>query len=391
MTLDDAACMTLALAQARVALAAGEVPVGAVVVRAGQVIAVGSNAPIGRHDPSAHAEMVALRAAALVLGNYRLDDCELFVTLEPCAMCAGAMLHGRLKRVVFGAPDPKTGVAGSVLNLFAETRLNHQTKVQGGLLADESTALLQSFFRQKRDAIRCASSPLRANALRTPAACFEHLPDYPWPARYLSDLPALAGLRLHYLDEGPMQAGLTYLCLHRSPAWSYLYREMMPKLLTAGSRVVAPDLIGFGKSDKPKKEGAHTFAWHRQVLLELVARLDLNNVVLVVQDMGDLLALSLPMYDEGRYCGLLVTNIVPDATDAAYDAPFPDRGHRAALRAFAALAAPFEDADVSAISRQASDFWQQRWSGQTLVANEGQELATGRSIGLAAVAYFVSR
>ncbi len=150
----DAEFMTLALAQARVAMAAGEVPVGAVVVRAGQVLAVGRNAPIGQHDPSAHAEILALRAAARVLGNYRLVDCELFVTLEPCAMCAGAMLHARLQRVVFGATDPKTGAAGSVLNLFSSPRLNHQTTVTGGLLADECAALLQRFFREKRDAMR---------------------------------------------------------------------------------------------------------------------------------------------------------------------------------------------------------------------------------------------
>jgi len=142
--------MQLALTQARLAAVADEVPVGAVVLRAGQVIAVGSNAPIGQHDPSAHAEMVALRAAAKVLGNYRLVDCELFVTLEPCAMCVGAMLHARLQRVVFGAADPKTGAAGSVLDLFANTRLNHQTQVLGGVLASQCAGLLQDFFRNKR-------------------------------------------------------------------------------------------------------------------------------------------------------------------------------------------------------------------------------------------------
>ena len=146
--------MSLALGQARIAMCAGEVPVGAVVVRAGQVIAVGSNASIGQQDPSAHAEIVALRAAARALGNYRLVDCALFVTLEPCAMCVGAMLHARLQRVVFGAPDPKTGAAGSVLNLLSDARLNHQTKAQGGVLATECAGLLQQFFREKRDSLR---------------------------------------------------------------------------------------------------------------------------------------------------------------------------------------------------------------------------------------------
>jgi len=149
----DTEAMQLALAQAGLAAVAGEVPVGAVVLREGQLIAVGRNAPIESHDPSAHAEINALRAAAQAIGNYRLIDCELYVTLEPCAMCAGAMLHARLKRVVFGAQDPKTGAAGSVLDLFADRRLNHQTQVQGGLLADPCSSLLQDFFRQKRHSL----------------------------------------------------------------------------------------------------------------------------------------------------------------------------------------------------------------------------------------------
>jgi tRNA(adenine34) deaminase len=157
--MDDAAFMTLALAQAHVAMAAGEVPVGAVVVRHGQVIASGSNAPIAGHDPTAHAEILALRAAAQVLGNYRLTDCELFVTLEPCAMCVGAMLHARLKRVVFGASDPKTGAAGSVIDLFVNPRLNHQTQLQGGLLETECSGLLQSFFQERRQLARAGNNP----------------------------------------------------------------------------------------------------------------------------------------------------------------------------------------------------------------------------------------
>jgi tRNA(adenine34) deaminase len=146
----DEQAMQLALAQAALAAMAGEVPVGAVVLKDGVVIAVGHNAPISQHDPSAHAEMQALRAAAQVLGNYRLPECELFVTLEPCAMCAGAMLHARLKRVVFGAADLKTGAAGSVINLFEQSQLNHQTQVQGGVLTQECAAVLQAFFRLRR-------------------------------------------------------------------------------------------------------------------------------------------------------------------------------------------------------------------------------------------------
>lgn len=146
--------MQLALEQARLAWAEGEVPVGAVVVKDGEVIATGYNQPIGRHDPTAHAEIVALRAAAEKLGNYRLPGCELYVTLEPCIMCSGAMMHARLARVVYAAPDPKTGACGSVVNLFDEERLNHHTEVAGGLMAEEASGLLKAFFAERRAAAR---------------------------------------------------------------------------------------------------------------------------------------------------------------------------------------------------------------------------------------------
>ena len=398
---DDAHFMRLALAEAQAAAQAGEVPVGAVVVKDGRVIATGRNAPINGHDPTAHAEIQALRAAAQALGNYRLEGCTLYVTLEPCSMCSGAMLHARLSRVVFGAPDPKTGAAGSVLNLFAVPQINHQTSVEGGVLAEEGAELLRAFFKPRR----ANPHPLRDDALRTPDDRFENLPGYPWAPNYLSDLPALAGLRLHFLDEGPREAPVTWLCLHGNPAWSYLYRRMLPTFLAAGDRVVAPDLIGFGKSDKPKKEGQHSFAWHRQVLLELLERLDLRNVVLVVQDWGGILGLTLPMDMPGRFTGLLAMNTLLATGDAplsqgfldwrtmcaqkplfgvgrllgrgnphmgaaecaAYDAPFPDAGHRAALRAFPRLVPDHPDAPGAALSRAARDFWQHAWTGRSLL------------------------
>jgi len=156
----DAFWMHRALAVAKSAAARGEVPVGAVLVWGGELMATGGNACIAGHDPTAHAEITALREAARRLGNYRLEGCTLYVTLEPCAMCAGAMFHARLARVVYGAPDPKTGAAGSVLDLFANPRLNHQTRVQGGVLADACGALLQDFFRQRR----AKAKPLQAEA-----------------------------------------------------------------------------------------------------------------------------------------------------------------------------------------------------------------------------------
>ena len=400
--------MQLALSEAGLAAAAGEVPVGAVVVRNGKVIATGRNSPLASHDPSAHAEIAALRAAASSLGNYRLDDCELFVTLEPCAMCSGAMLHARLKRVVFGAADAKTGAAGSVLNLFAEPRLNHHTVLEGGVLAHDSATLLQTFFRQrrlqKRQEFRL-SYPLRDDALRTPDAAFAGLPGYPWQPRYVSNLPALDGLRMHYLDEGPPDQ-LTYLCLHGNPSWSYLYRKMIPVFLAAGHRVIAPDLIGFGKSDKPKQGAFHSFAGHRQMLVELINKLDLQNIVLVVQGWGGLLGLTLPLAGPQRYQGLLAMNTLlatgesplpqgfldwrnwcaknPDFDIArlmaranpqmslqelvAYSAPYPDRGHRAALRAFAPLVPADEKADGAILGVQAKAFWSQHYQGHVMLA-----------------------
>jgi tRNA(adenine34) deaminase len=142
--------MGLALEQAHEAATLGEVPVGAVIVQDGVVIGRGCNQPIGRHDPTAHAEVMALRDAAQRLGNYRLPGCTLYVTLEPCAMCIGAMFHARIGRIVFGARDPKTGAAGSVIDLFAETRLNHHAEIVGGVRAEECGALLSGFFAARR-------------------------------------------------------------------------------------------------------------------------------------------------------------------------------------------------------------------------------------------------
>ncbi|HKB84032.1 MAG TPA: tRNA adenosine(34) deaminase TadA [Burkholderiales bacterium] len=142
--------MSVALTLANAASAAGEVPVGAVVVKAGEIVGTGFNAPISLHDPSAHAEIRAMREASGTLENYRLAGCTLYVTLEPCAMCAGAIQHARIARLVFGAADPKTGACGSVVNLFAEERLNHHTVVEAGLMAQQCGELLMNFFRERR-------------------------------------------------------------------------------------------------------------------------------------------------------------------------------------------------------------------------------------------------
>jgi tRNA(adenine34) deaminase len=146
----DRQFMQEALEQAKLAALAGEVPVGAVLVRDGEVIAKAFNQPIGHHDPSAHAEMLVLRAAAQGEANYRLPGTTLYVTLEPCVMCSGAMLHARVNRVVYGAPDPKTGAAGSVLDIFSSKQINHQTQIEGGILAQECGQILRDFFKERR-------------------------------------------------------------------------------------------------------------------------------------------------------------------------------------------------------------------------------------------------
>lgn len=406
-----------AIQLARQAGDAGEVPVGAVVVKNGVIVGRGCNGPVGQLDPTAHAEVLALRDAARTLGNYRLEACTLYVTLEPCTMCSGAIVNARLARVVFGASEPRTGAAGSVLDVFANASLNHHTQVTRGVLADECRQLMQSFFKPKR----LNAKPLREDALRPPDEWFDGLPNYPWAAHYVSDLPALNGLRLHYLDENTNASDakqLTYLCLHGNPAWSYLYRKMLPVFTAHGHRVVAPDLIGFGKSDKLKKAHAHSFEFHRQVLLDFIERLDLRNIVLVVQDWGGILGLTMPMAMPDRFCGLLVmnttlttgeeplsagflswrawckdnpdfdvaklfyrgnTHLSPEET-MAYSRPFTDKGHRAALHAFPPMVPEHATSPGADIARKAAAFWRNDWHGQTLMAIGLQDPVLGEPV-----------
>ena len=408
--MSDDEFMAVALEQASIAASLGEVPVGAVVVWQGRVIATGRNASVQSHDPTAHAEIVALRSAATVLGNYRLDECELFVTLEPCVMCSGAVLGARLKRVVFGASEPKTGAAGSVINLFTQLELNHQTELLGGVLAGTSRALMQEFFRQRRADQRTLAiqrHPLRDDSLRTPDLAFESLSGYPWTPRYRNDLVALEGLRMHYLDEQTLAGSrcgesdtATYLCLHGSSAWSYQFHKIFDGLIDAGHRVVAPDLIGFGKSDKPKRDAFHILSRHCRILSELVDKLDLHHIILVLPGQSNLLGLvgmMLPMYAPMRYQGLRMINstglfqgdevpissglllwrqmscsllshrasIVNNGADlqsneemsGAFEAPFPGQSFRSGTRAFSDIEKVLSTADSLELQHQAEKFW----------------------------------
>ncbi|MET3496544.1 tRNA adenosine(34) deaminase TadA [Variovorax boronicumulans] len=345
----DTRWMALALAEARLAAEAGEVPVGAVLVKDGQLIATGRNTPVAQHDPSAHAEINALRAGAAVLGNYRLDGCELFVTLEPCAMCAGAMLHSRLTRVVFGAPDAKTGAAGSVLDLFAEPRLNHRTQVQGGVLADECAAVLQAFFQQRRSVAREQAQPLRDDALRTPAERFAALGDYAFAPHHVQDLAALQGWRLHYVDEAgpPGKDGrlACCLCLHGPGEWGYFFRHLVG---FQGLRTLVPDLIGFGKSDKPKRDAAHSLEWHRDVLLEWLDRVQPGPMVLVHSASASGLASLVRAGAGDRFVAVLAAPDAGERIKDAWRAPYPDRGYEAALRALGPIASSSGPGDVQA-------------------------------------------
>jgi tRNA(adenine34) deaminase len=345
--------MQAALAQSDLAAAAGEVPVGAVVVQGERIIGVGHNATVGHADPTAHAEIMALRAAAQHVGNYRLEDCELFVTLEPCTMCAGAITHARPRRLIFGAPEPKTGAVGSVLNVLAEPRLSHHTQVTSGVLQEECAQRLKDFFTTRRAETKEHRMPLREDALRTPESCFTPaMRTYPWQGRTLQTLPSLQGLRLHYVCEGPDDAPQTVLLVHGQPTWGYWFRHWVAPLVAAGVRVIVPDCIGYGKSDKPKKSNTVGQTQQVQILQELLQHLHCTHVCAVGQGWSAPIVAQLlhhcadvshavmlmeredtppPMQDIAALLGRSNPHLQADEL-AAYCAPFPDAGHRAALQ-----------------------------------------------------------
>ncbi len=347
--LDDANFMREALAQAELAAQAGEVPVGAVVVHQGRVVGRGHNRSLSRQDVSAHAEIEALRDASRALGNYRLDDCALYVTLEPCVMCSGALMAARLGRVVYGAAEPKTGAAGSVLNVFAEPRLNHHTQVSGGMLAEECGQALQTFFQRRRQAQQEDRSLyfLRDDALRLPAA---QTP--PWPAglrsHFSSDGPALEGLRLHVLQAG--EGAHTGLVLLHSPRqWSAAYQAAALELAGMGVAVYAPDLPGFGLSDKPKKAAWHTLGRHAAVLHDLLSGLACMRLVVIAPlPMRPLLAPLASMQAFVEREGRAFTIDEPALSQAVQHLPYPDRGHEAGPRTLPGLLAEAGDAAEAA-------------------------------------------
>jgi pimeloyl-ACP methyl ester carboxylesterase len=246
-----------------------------------------------------------------------------------------------------------------------------------------------------------------SSLLRTPDERFAGLPDFPCAPHYVDDLRGYQGLRVHYLDESANRPGeRTFLCLHGEPTWSYLYRKMLPAFVAAGHRVIAPDLPGFGRSDKPIDDAIYTFDFHRELLLALIERLDLRGITLVCQDWGGLLGLTLPLDMPERFDGLLVMNttlgtgdqplsagfiqwrdyvartpdldcaallrracpILSDAEAAAYEAPFPSPHFKAGVRRFPQLVPDSIDAAGAALSRRARDWWRTSWRGRSLMA-----------------------
>jgi haloalkane dehalogenase len=241
-------------------------------------------------------------------------------------------------------------------------------------------------------------------ALRTDESRFADLPGWPYPPRYVDDLAGYEGLRMHYVDEGPESAPV-FLCLHGEPTWAYLYRRMIPVFIESGARVVVPDFFGFGRSDKPVDDTVYTWDFHRKSLLELIERLDLDNITLVVQDWGGLLGLTVPVDMPERVSGLLVMNTtfatgadptegflawreyvagtpdlavdrlmkrscphLSDAEAAAYSAPFPSAAHKAGVRSFPMLVPTSRDMDGVEVSRRALEWWSTEFQGRSLMA-----------------------
>lgn len=255
---------------------------------------------------------------------------------------------------------------------------------------------------------------MKTDALRTPDERFSGLPGWPYAPHYVDDLPGYEGLRVHYVDEGPQNAVRTYLCLHGQPSWSYLYRKMIPVFLDSGARVIAPDWLGFGRSDKPVADDTYTFHFHRNMMIELVKRLDLQQMTLVCQDWGGLLGLTLPPDMPDRFERLIVMNttlatgtspsdgfnawkaysasqpdmdvaalmkrgtpVLSDAEAAAYGAPFPDATYKAGVRRFPELVMVEPGMEGVETSQRAADWWARDWQGETFMAVGGADPVLG--------------
>lgn len=254
-------------------------------------------------------------------------------------------------------------------------------------------------------------------ALRTPDERFNDLPGYDFAPNYVDDLPGYEGFRVHYLDEGPAEALQTFLCLPGEPTWAYLYRHMIPVFAEAGARVIVPDWLGFGRSDKPARDALYTFHFHRDMMLALINRLDLFNITLVVQDWGGILGLTLPVEMPERFdrlivmntampvgeslgdgfqdwkdyvaskpdlnCGALMKRAVPhlsEAEAAAYEAPFPDETYKAGVRRFPQLVMIEAGMEGIETMKRAREFWQHDWLGESFMAVGAKDPVLGEPV-----------
>ena len=255
------------------------------------------------------------------------------------------------------------------------------------------------------------------DVLRTPDERFNNLPDYDFEPHYVDDLHGYEGLRVHYLDEGAELAEQTFLCLSGEPTWAYLYRHMIPIFLEANSRVLVPDWLGFGRSDKPVDDQVYTFDFHRDMILAFIERMDLQNITLVVQDWGGILGLTLPMNFPNRFsrlivmntalpigeslgmgfqswrdyvaskpdldCGALIKRACPhvsEAEAASYEAPFPDQSYKAGVRRFPELVMIKREMAGVQTARRAAKFWQNEWSGQSFMAIGAKDPVLGGEV-----------
>lgn len=254
-------------------------------------------------------------------------------------------------------------------------------------------------------------------SLRTPDERFSNLPGYDFDPHYIDTLEGYDGLRIHYIDEGPKDAERVFLCLHGQPTWSYLYRRMIPVFLESGARVIAPDWLGFGRSDKPVSDDVYTFNFHRDMMLAFIKALDLQRITLVCQDWGGLLGLTIPMEMPERFERLLVMNtaiatgtspgegfeswkafnrsqpdlpiaalmkrstpVLTDAEAAAYEAPYPDHRYKAGVRRFPELVMVAPDMEGVDISKRAAEFWSKDWTGDSFMAIGMQDPVLGPPI-----------
>jgi tRNA(Arg) A34 adenosine deaminase TadA len=332
----DAAMMRLALDEAKQASVCGEVPVGAVILCNGIVVAKSSNSVIQNCDPTSHAELLAIRRACHSLQRSRLNDCTLYVTLEPCTMCSGAIFGAQMARVIYAAAEPKTGASGSVINVYSNRHVNHHTQIHGGLLQEESVELLQEFFvniRKKQQENRSTSQQkLRPDMIRSDSKNgMIFLPDG-MQSHYKNDWPSAPGVRLHWLSGGFVGAVIPpFLLLHPIPLWSAWFTPYIESIFDQ-ALIYALDRLGCGFSDKPKKFSIEWVSLEQQLLMDWIESLPISLFRLVASK-KDQSTVTYVLEKYSHQClEVLWLEDVISKKNTHYEwlqAPFPNEGHAA--------------------------------------------------------------